>query len=378
MKRYVNGGWAVESALDPSDNSYVGVVGGGIATLASASTVDFGSVTQANVTITGSTTIDGFGSSAPIGVVKFLTFGAALTLTHSSSLKIPGGYPITTAADDLATVTHLGSGAWKVMHYTRASGVPIDVSAVGKIEYGMFEQVPALHQAGYGQALSRSAYPAFLAKVTRAQNGTRTSGNATLTGVVNTDGLGAGMPVEGTGIGAGCTIASVSSSSITLNSSSCVTSSGTATMTVFLTGYGSGGTTGTVGVPDCRGRVMAGRDLIESPANRLTSTYFGANATIFNVTGSSSESHQISTANLPPYTPSGSIAVGTNVGNPINPIFTTPGGASPFSAPAGSAYGSLPIAISATFTGTPQGGTNTPLRTVQPTLIAQCVVRVVP
>jgi hypothetical protein len=71
-KRYVNGGWAVEGALDPADSTYAGVIGGGVASIASGTTVDLGSVPQANVTITGTRRSAGFGSAAPTGVVKII------------------------------------------------------------------------------------------------------------------------------------------------------------------------------------------------------------------------------------------------------------------------------------------------------------------
>jgi hypothetical protein len=108
--------------------------------------------------------------------------------------------------------------------------------------------------------------------VTRTQSMTRTSGNATLASVTNTAGFGAGMPVEGPGIAVGCTIASlVANTSITLNSTSCVTASGSASISVFLTGYGSGGSSATVGVTDCRGSVLAGRDDLGTvPAGNLS------------------------------------------------------------------------------------------------------------
>src|SRR5260370_23157718 len=98
------------------------------------------------------------------------------------------------------------------------------------------------------------------------------------------------MPVESAGINSGCTIASVvANTSIRLNSPSCVTASGTSTVTVFPYGYGAGGTTTTVGVPDCRGTVLAGRDRNDpgSLRNYLTSSYFGANSGIFNALGGS-------------------------------------------------------------------------------------------
>lgn len=382
IKQYVNGSWATTGALDPTDSSYAGAIGGGLATIASAATVDLGSVPQANVTISGSTTITSFGASAPAGAVKFIRFSATLTLTHSGALTVPGGFPLTTAAGDRAIVTHLGSGNWEITSFTRASGIPIDVAAVGKPSFDFAEAVPGFHVAGYGQALARASYPAYLAKVTRAQNGTRTTGNATIASVANTAGLGPGMPVESTGVNAGCTIASVTSTSITLNSSSCVTSSGTSTVTVFLYGYGTSGSSATVGVPDCRGRSLAGRDsnVPGSLANRLTSSYFGADSSIFGVTGISSENVTLAAGNLPPYTPAGSVATSGTVTITAAQGFQTSGTFQALVAPglANIPSSTFTLAVSSAFTGTPTSGTSAPFRTVPPTLIAECVVRVVP
>lgn len=392
-KRYIAGGWAVEGAYDSSDSSWIGVIGGGVASLASGSTVDLGSVPQANVTITGTTTIANFGSSAQAGIVKILRFAAALTLTNSGSLAIPGGFDLVTAAGDRAIVTHLGSGNWEITQYTRANGIPVDVSAVGKMEFGMFTSVPANYVAAYGQALARTAYPAYFAKVTRSQNGTRVSGNATITALADTSGFGSGMPAEGTGIAAGCTIAGVTSTSITLNSSACVTSSGTTPVTVFVTGYGAGGSSATVGAPPCRGRALAGRDRSDpgSFANLLTSSYFGGDSSIFGVTGASSENVAMALGNLIQHTHAntltdpghthtfGGTGVATwrlanleaNQGHPSNSIQFNNG-----------TDGS--VAITGAFTGitinnaAAGSASPTPMRTVQPTLIAECVVRVTP
>jgi hypothetical protein len=71
-------------------------------------------VPQANVTITGNVTIAGFGSAAPTGIEKTVRFAGALVLTNSSSLTVPGGFDLTTAANDRAKVTHLGSGNWEI------------------------------------------------------------------------------------------------------------------------------------------------------------------------------------------------------------------------------------------------------------------------
>ena len=95
--------------------------------LASATTTDLGTKSSQSVYITGTTTITSFGSSASTrGPLFFILFEDALTLTHNAtSLKLPGGANITTAANDSAIAEYLGSGNWIVRHYQRASGLPV-------------------------------------------------------------------------------------------------------------------------------------------------------------------------------------------------------------------------------------------------------------
>lgn len=91
------------------------------ATIASATTTDLASDNAQAITISGTTTITGLGT-LKAGAVKFITFSGALTLTHNgTSLILPGGANITTAAGDCALAVSLGSGNWRVMHYTRAT-----------------------------------------------------------------------------------------------------------------------------------------------------------------------------------------------------------------------------------------------------------------
>jgi hypothetical protein len=92
--------------------------------LASASTTDLGTIASQNVLITGTTTITAFGSSASTASpLYFIEFNGALTLTHNgTSLIIPGAANITTAAGDNAIVEYLGSGNWRVRHYSPATG----------------------------------------------------------------------------------------------------------------------------------------------------------------------------------------------------------------------------------------------------------------
>jgi hypothetical protein len=391
LKIHADGNWATTGYVDDVNGRWVGVLGGGIAALASAGTTDLGSVAPANVTITGTTTITSFGSSAPTGTMKVIRFDGALTLTHSTAMLVPGGYSLTTAANDRAIVTHLGSGAWEITQYTRASGVPIDVSAVGKASYGFSFEAPELQVIAAGQALSRATYPAYLAKATTTQPAVRVSGNAGIS-INSTAGLGAGMPVEGTGIAAGCTIASITgTTTFNLNSSSCVTSSGTATATIFLTGYGSGGGSTTVGAPDCRGLVMAGLDTVAgSAANRLTTSAAGFNTSTINAFGSA-QTFTIDQTNLPAvnlsgtpntasqtlsYTASGGAALVANSGSPGSSARNDVANITVFTAGVFSTLDSHVVTFPSSTVAL--GGSGSALSRVQPTLMAQCSVRVIP
>lgn len=90
--------------------------------VASAGTTNIGAAASNNVLITGTTTITAFDSVAS-GIQRDVTFAAALTLTHNgTSLILPGGANITTAANDSATFLSLGSGNWICLSYKRQSG----------------------------------------------------------------------------------------------------------------------------------------------------------------------------------------------------------------------------------------------------------------
>ncbi|MFA7308355.1 MAG: hypothetical protein WC026_16985 [Hyphomicrobium sp.] len=92
------------------------------ATVASATTADIGAAASNFVSITGTTTITGLGTIAA-GAMRWVKFGGALTLTHNgTSLILPGGANITTAAGDTAVFVSEGSGNWRCLGYQRANG----------------------------------------------------------------------------------------------------------------------------------------------------------------------------------------------------------------------------------------------------------------
>ena len=102
--------------------------------LASAATTDLSSISSSNVLITGTTTITAFGTE-PAGVTKWLRFAGALTLTHNAtSLILPGGADITTAAGDMALMKSEGSGKWRCYAYVRADGTALAVNFASEAE----------------------------------------------------------------------------------------------------------------------------------------------------------------------------------------------------------------------------------------------------
>lgn len=92
------------------------------ADIASAGSIDIGAATGDLVHITGTTTITALGT-ANQGTERTLVFDGALTLTHNAtSLILPGGANIVTAAGDVARMRSEGSGNWRCVGYQRASG----------------------------------------------------------------------------------------------------------------------------------------------------------------------------------------------------------------------------------------------------------------
>jgi hypothetical protein len=94
------------------------------ASIASATTTDLASGSSNYVSITGTTTITSFGSNAATtNPVYFGRFTGVLTLTHNAtSLILPGGASITTAAGDTFIAKYEGSGNWRVIDYQKANG----------------------------------------------------------------------------------------------------------------------------------------------------------------------------------------------------------------------------------------------------------------
>jgi len=93
------------------------------ADIARATTTDIGAATGKYVELTGTTTVTGLGT-VQAGTIRHVRFAGAGTLTHNAtSLILPGAANITTAANDTASFVSLGSGNWRCLQYTKASGL---------------------------------------------------------------------------------------------------------------------------------------------------------------------------------------------------------------------------------------------------------------
>lgn len=152
---------------------------------------------------------------------------------------------------------------------------------------------------------------------------------------------------------------------------------------LFGTTYGTGDGSTTFNIPDLRGRIIAGKDdMGGSAASRLSSTSItsGGPTTLGGTGGSDTKT--LVTANLPAYTPSGTVAIST-IG-----IKTRAGGIATSSDPNSVFEGNTSQTLSspnngpivqptATFTGAAQGGTSTAFSLAQPTIIANKLLRII-
>lgn len=106
-------------------------------TLASAATTDLGSVPGRYINITGTTTITAFGT-IKAGTIKYLKFAGALTLTHNAtSLILFSGQNITTYAGLTMIFVSEGSGNWRELSHTTATGTYLPVVSFNSASVGI-------------------------------------------------------------------------------------------------------------------------------------------------------------------------------------------------------------------------------------------------
>ena len=147
-----------------------------------------------------------------------------------------------------------------------------------------------------GGAYSRATLAALFAALTFTQAGATTTGNVNITALADTSRMFVGMKLEGVGIPAGATVATiVSGSAITISANA--TATGGATFRFYPHGNGDGATT--FNIPDYRGRSPLGSGSGSSLSARVVGQTGGE------------ETHQLQTGELPSHT-HGMTALHTN------------------------------------------------------------------
>jgi microcystin-dependent protein len=256
-----------------------------------------------------------------------------------------------------------------------------DNAYVGDIHAFAGLVAPTNYMFSAGQAVSRTTYATLLGIITGQFNILCQSGIATVTVATNiSDAVPIGAPFEAACFVPGTTVISKSSGLLTLSNNA--TSTVSVPAQVFPWGNGDGSTT--FNLPYIIGKVLAGRDnLGGSVAGTLTAAFFGPNPDALGAQGGT-QSKTLVPSNLPPITPTGTIANGaitstvsggTVGGTANNP--TTQGAGGGASTPVNSAA----IAVTSTqatstFTGTGGGGSSAPVSAIPPTVTINYIIKV--
>jgi hypothetical protein len=140
----IDGGWRVFTPFDglvahlsTTDSPYVyrggqwtglgALMAGPDVSIASAATCDLCAAGALCVLVTGTSTITSLGGGT--NALRFVRFAQALALTHNAtSLVLPGGADIVTAAGDTACFRSDASGNWRCIFYQPASGRMVNMT----------------------------------------------------------------------------------------------------------------------------------------------------------------------------------------------------------------------------------------------------------
>ena len=171
--------WIESGTLDSVNHLWYPKLGGGVQTLAAASTTDLCAAAQTFVTITGATTINSFGSSCQIGQARFVNFSSVLTIAYSSSaILLPTAANLATQAGDQAIAVYLGGGIWRISSYTRADGSALLAPFYhGEVRMFASTSCPSPWIPEDGRSLSTTTYASLYASIGYAYGGSGASFN---------------------------------------------------------------------------------------------------------------------------------------------------------------------------------------------------------
>lgn len=142
------------------------------ADIASASAINLDNATGNLVHITGTTTIATMTLAA--GASRWLIFDGACGITYSSSLLVPGGASITTAANDMCLAVGLGSGVTKLINYQLSDGRPLIESE--ELATAATDETTAI-TSGTAKVTFRMPYAMTLTSVKGSLTTAQSSGN---------------------------------------------------------------------------------------------------------------------------------------------------------------------------------------------------------
>lgn len=148
--------------VDPTNNLWLPVLGGGVATATAASVTDIcQGLPQNEITISGTTPITSFGANCAIGQFKFLKFTGATQIVYSvGSMLTPNGQSFYAENGGRAIVIYLGGGVWDIFSYSApASAVPL-----AAIQFTTSTTADPGYVLAYGQSVSTTNCPNAFSK----------------------------------------------------------------------------------------------------------------------------------------------------------------------------------------------------------------------
>ncbi len=259
-----------------------------------------------------------------------------------------------------------------------------DGDLVGTIKPWAGSIAPAQYVFTYGQEVSRTTYSLLFSTLTITQSSFCTSGSNILSGLSDTTSFWIGMKIETTCVVSGITtITAKTSSSVSMAANANIT--GNVNSVFFPWGDGNGSTT--FNIPDFRGFTIAGNNNMGGIAgSQLNATYFGVTDPNSIGGAGGTQSKVLLTANLPAYTPAGTIANGAITNIVTGGIYASSSSVTSQNGTAGGQVvggSNVSIAVgstqaTSTFSGIAQGGTSAAFSTVQPTKTSNYIIKITP